>query len=216
MLVDVTQAMYDGMPRARTLPDVVIKPLLRLSDGHSVATSQLSIPSHAGTHVDAPSHVIAGGRTIDQLPVDRFVGPAVVASVRRRAGELITIQDVVDGGPPVEAGDIVVLDTGWASQFGSASYYDHPSIDPELADWLVERRVSMLALDAATPDLAIPRRSDGFDFPVHKTLLGSDVLVAENLASLAEVAGRRGTAYALPLVVRGGDAGHTRFVLDVG
>lgn len=215
MLVDVTQALFHGMPRAHTLPEVEITPLHRLAEGSGVETSVLRIPSHAGTHIDAPAHVIQGGRTIDQLDLDRFSGPAVVVTVRRGPGEEITVADVVDGGPEVRPGDMVFLDTGWAEKFGTPDYYDHPSVSMELAEWLVERKVNILACDFATPDLAIPRRSEGFGFPIHHRLLGGDVLIAENLASLAPAAGRRVTAYALPLLVRGGDSGHARIVLEV-
>lgn len=215
MLVDATQALFHGMPRAHTLPEVEITPLHRLAEGSGVETSCLRIPSHAGTHVDAPSHVIQGGRTIDQLELDRFVGPAVVVTVRRGPGEEITVDDVVKGGPQVQPGDMVFLDTGWARKFGTPDYYDHPSVSAELADWLVERQVNLLACDFATPDLAIPRRADGFGFPIHHRLLGADVLIAENLASLEAVTGRRTTAYAFPLIVRGGDSGHARIALEV-
>jgi kynurenine formamidase len=215
MLVDATQALFHGMPRAHTLPEVEITPLHRLEEGSGVETSVLRMPSHAGTHVDAPSHVIRGGRTIDEIPLDRFTGPAVVVSVDRGPGEEITVDDVVDGGPEVRVGDMVFLHTGWGAKFGTPEYYDHPYLSPELADWLVDRGVTLLGCDFATPDLAIPRRSEGFGFPVHHRLLGSDVLIAENLAPLGAAAGRRVTAYAFPLIVRGGDSGHARIVLEV-
>jgi kynurenine formamidase len=216
MLIDVTQPIFTGMPKARTLPEVRVEPMLCRSRGDALDTSLLTIPSHAGTHVDAPSHRVLGGATIDQLDVARFTGPAVVATVHRAPGELITVSDVQNGGPPVQRGDMLLLDTGWAGHFGSEQYYDHPSLDPELASWLVEAGVTMVAADLATPDLAIPRRQEGFDFPVHDILLGNDVLIAENLAGLERAAGRRVVVHAFPLVVRGGDAGHVRMVVDLG
>lgn len=215
MLIDVTRPLHTGMPRAHTLPEVEISSLRRLSEGSGVETSMLSIPSHAGTHIDAPSHVIEGGRTIDQLGVYRFMGPAVVTSVRKEPGGLIEIDDVVGGGPAIERGDMVFLDTGWGEKFGTDDYYDHPSLSMELAHWFVSTGVTLVACDFATPDLAIPRRGENFDFPVHHAMLGGDVLIAENLAPLTEVAGRRVTAYAFPLIVRGGDSGHARIVLEV-
>ena len=215
MLIDVTQPIFSGMPKARTLPEVRVEPMLCRAHGDALDTSLLTIASHAGTHVDAPSHRVLGGATIDQLDLARFTGPAVVATVRRKPGELITVGDVEDGGPPVQSGDMLLLDTGWAGHFGSEQYYDHPSLDPELASWLVERGVTMVAADLATPDLAIPRRAEGFDFPVHDILLGNDVLVAENLAGLDRAAGRRVTVHAFPLLVRGGDAGHVRMVVEL-
>ncbi|TDE11822.1 cyclase family protein [Jiangella asiatica] len=215
MLVDVTQPLYGGMPKALTLPDVSITPLRRLADGEPVEVTQLTIPSHAGTHIDAPSHVLPGAKTIDQIPLERFTGPGVVVSVRRAPGETIGVQDVLDGGPELRDGDMLLLDTGWAAKFGTDDYHDHPSLHPDLAEWLVERGVGLVGVDVVTPDLPLPRRPEGFGFPVHHTLLGREILIAENLASLAPAAGRRVHVSAFPLIVRGGDAGHVRMVLDV-
>jgi arylformamidase len=215
MLLDVTQPIYSGMPKISHLPDVTITPIGLRSEGHALETALISIPSHAGTHIDAPSHALDDSPAIDQLAVERFMGPAVVSSVRRPPGELITVADVLAGGPAVERGDMLLLDTGWAAHFGTDAYYDHPSFDPELAQWIVDQGVTLVGMDALTPDLPFERRPPGFDFPVHHILLGNDVLIAENLASLTAAAGRRVQVYAFPLRVRGGDAGHVRVVLDV-
>jgi len=213
VLLDVSQPIHSGMPKAKPLGEVRVEPLLRITDGAQLDTSELTIPSHAATHIDAPSHAIAGGATIDQIPADRFLGPAVVSAVRRVPGELIGVSDVLDGGPAPTAGDMLFLDTGWGAKFFDESYYDHPSLDPELAQWLVDTGVKLLAVDFITPDLPHARREDGFDYPVHKILLGNEVLIAENLADLSVFSGQRVFAYAFPLIVRGGDAGHARIVL---
>ena len=214
MLLDVSQPIHTGMPKAVTLADVLVDPVLRISEGAALDTSELSIPSHAATHIDAPSHAIADGATIDRIPADRFLGPAVVSTVRRTPGELIGVSDVLDGGPAPTAGDMLFLDTGWGAKFFDQSYFDHPSLDPELAQWLVDTGVKLLAVDFITPDLPHARRDEEFDFPVHKILLGNEVLIAENLADMSAFAGRRVFAYAFPLIVRGGDAGHARIVLS--
>jgi kynurenine formamidase len=215
MLLDVTQPIYSGMPKISHLPDVTVTPVGLRSEGHALETALISIPSHAGTHVDAPSHALDNTPAIDQLAVDRFMGPGVVSSVRRQPGELITVDDVLAGGPPVQRGDMLLLDTGWAAHFGTDAYYDHPSLDPELAQWMVDQGITMMGIDTLTPDLPFDRRPPGFDFPVHHILLGNDVLIAENLATLTAAAGHRVQVYAFPLLVRGGDAGHVRVVLDV-
>ena len=214
MLLDVSQPIHTDMPKAVTLADVRVEPVLRISEGAALDTSELSIPSHAGTHIDAPSHAVAGGATIDLIPADRFLGPAVVSTVRRGPGELIGVSDVLDGGPAPTAGDMLFLDTGWGRKFFDRSYFDHPSLDPELARWLVDSGVKFLAVDFITPDLPHARRNEGFDFPVHKILLGNEVLIAENLADMSTFSGQRVFAYAFPLIVRGGDAGHARIVLS--
>lgn len=93
--------------------------------------------------------------------------------------------------PDLERDDILLLDTGWARYFRTPAYAVHPALAVSAARWLVDRGVKLLGLDLPTPDLAVPRRPPGFDWPVHKVLLSSGVLVAEHLTGLRELAGRR-------------------------
>ena len=64
-------------------------------------------------------------------------------------------------------------------------------------------------------DLPTPLRPKGFDFPVHRMLLGNEVLIAENVTNLGAIAGRKSRIMALPLKVQGSDAAHARIVAEV-
>ncbi|MGZ9257846.1 MAG: cyclase family protein, partial [Candidatus Binatia bacterium] len=75
--------------------------------------------------------------------------------------------------------------------------------------------IKMFGIDCITVDLPTPLRPKGFDFPVHRTLLGNDVLIAENVTNLGAVLGKRTRIMALPLRVKGSDAGHARIVAEV-
>ena len=44
----------------------------------------LHMYSHTGTHMDAPAHMIAHGRTLDSYGVEKFVGPGFVLDCRGR------------------------------------------------------------------------------------------------------------------------------------
>ncbi|MEP7104775.1 MAG: cyclase family protein, partial [Chloroflexota bacterium] len=75
----------------------------------------------------------------------------------------------------------------------------------------------LVALDVATPDVPERgKRPPGFDWPVHHLLLGAGVLVAEHLANLDRVAGRRFRAYALPIPIVNSDGAPARIVADLG
>jgi arylformamidase len=52
--------------------------MLSYAKGDPLALSAYSLGAHTGTHVDAPLHFIKGGAPVDQIPLDRFVGPARV------------------------------------------------------------------------------------------------------------------------------------------
>ncbi|MBK1787482.1 cyclase family protein [Prauserella cavernicola] len=214
-LVDLSHPIWPGMPKIPVLPDVELDAVSRISAGAPMNISALRLALHVGTHIDAPSHVVDGGASIDELPLDRFDRHAVVTSVRRGPGEEITVADILDGGPAPQPGDFLLLHTGWGEKFGSAGYDDFPSLSPDAADWAVREGVSLVGSDTLTPDLPVSRRDTGFTFPVHRTLLGNDVLIGENLRNLGAVAGRRVHVHALPLAVHRGDAGPSRIVADV-
>ena len=52
-MIDLTRVIYDGMPKIPILPDVHVQKFLSLEKGHPLNVTELSLPCHAGTHVDA-------------------------------------------------------------------------------------------------------------------------------------------------------------------
>ncbi len=189
IIKDLSQTYANGMPRAATIPEPSFERLKSVErDGISV--TQLSVATHIGTHLDAPSHVIAEGKTIDQIPLDMLVGPAAVVSVKKPGGEKITAQDLVDAGPNISPGDALLLHTGWGSKFGADDYHEHPYLAEDAAQWIVDNRLRLVGVDTITTELPGHMRQPEFDFPIHHILLGSGVLIIEHLF-LEEVIGQR-------------------------
>src|SRR5262249_56473258 len=92
---------------------------------------------------------------------------------------LIEAEDLERMRPEAEPGDIVVLDTGIARYVGTRDYDRHAALSIAAAEWLVARKVKLVALDVPTPDLPIHLRGDDFDWPVHRRLLRDGVLICE-------------------------------------
>jgi len=165
-----------------------IKPIAQVeADGFTM--HEITVGTHIGTHVDAPIHMLAAGKTLDQFPVERFIG----------RGRYI---DVTDGVFSIEklrlakvaAGDIVLFHTGMSAKNTAPEYFrDYPAIPEGVAEYLVEQNVKMVGVDMYGPDHA--------PYAIHRILLGGDVLIAENLANLDKLAGKQFTVYALPLNV---------------
>lgn len=171
---------------------------------------RLALGTHLGTHVDAPLHFIAGGRTIETYALGELGGPGVILPVALGPNEAITVPHLEGAGVGIERGDIVLLATGWDQMFSTPGYHTHPYLADEAAAWLVERGVRMVGVDFFSADLPVPLRPADFAWPVHHRLLGAGVLIAENLANLAPIAGRRLTIGAFPLKIRGGDGAPAR------
>ena len=214
-IVDLSRIIYDGMPKVPVLPEVHVKKFFSLEKGHPLNVTEISLPCHAGTHIDAPLHIVPNGKSIEELPLDSFVGPGAVIPVQKRGGEQVTSRDLESSGVSVNRGDIVMLFTGWDEKFESPDYNLHPYLSVDAAQWMVKKGVKMFGIDCITVDLPTPLRPKGFDFPVHRTLLGNGILIAENVANLGAIVGKRTRIMALPLRVKGSDAGHARIVAEI-
>ena len=214
-MVDLSRVIFDGMPKIPVLPDVHVKRFFSLEKGHPLNVTELSLPCHAGTHVDAPVHIVPGGKSIEELPLDAFVGGGAVIAVKKEGGQEITAKDLEHSGVAVGRGDILMLYTGWDEKFESPEYNMHPYLSVDAAEWMVRKQIKMLGVDCITVDLPTPLRPKGFDFPVHKTLLGNDVLIAENVTNLGGIVGRKTRIMAFPLRVKGSDAGHARIIAEI-
>ena len=87
-IIDLTHAMTNGMPVMAGITPPKFRDLAdAATDGY--AMSQYTFNNHTGTHVDAPAHLIAGGASLDDIPLDRLVTDAVrsivTASVTSRS-----------------------------------------------------------------------------------------------------------------------------------
>jgi len=214
-IVDLSHVIYDGMPKIPALPEVHVKKFFSLEKGHPLNVTELSLPCHAGTHVDAPVHIVPNGKSIGELPVDAFVGPGAVISVQKRGGETVTSADLEASGIPVNRDDILMLHTGWDTKFETPEYHLHPYLSIDAAEWIVKKGVKLFGIDCITVDLPTPLRQKGFDFPVHQMLLGNEVLIAENVTNLGVILGKKTRILALPLKIKGSDAGHARIIAEV-
>ena len=175
--------------------------------------TEIRMVAHVGTHLDAPSHFIPDGPSIDQIPLGRLHGPGVVWRVRRQAGEMIEPDDLDGASPPAQPGDMVLLDTGWSHWFGRPAYDDHPWLSAAAATWLADRQVGLIGIDLPTPDLPVPRRpGEGFGWPVHKILLSRGVLIAEHLTGLAPLAGQRVEIIIGAINIKGADGAPARIL----
>jgi len=213
-LIDFSHAISAGMTKYPLQPDVEIEVV-----GSRLKAHVAHVGSHVGTHIDAPMHAIEGGKRMDELDIARFRGTAVVSSVHRQPGEEITIADILAGGPEPREGEVLLVHTGWDELFADeVAYEDHPWLADEVGPWAVEKGLNMVGIDAFSPDQPIDRREDNanFQYPIHRSLLGAEVLIIENLVNLGAASGRRGRFWAFPVytLAPGGDAGHVRFMFE--
>ena len=192
--------------------------LIHTHEQHGRTNADLKFNIHEGTHIDPPYHFVADGATIDEIPVESLIAPGFIFRIQATPGQPISLKSVLDSANPPDdlRGYIVIIDSGWGKQgtSGETYYSKAPYLSQELADWLVSKRVRGVGL-VNPPDKVDPPPRHG-DSPIHRTLLGNDVLIIENLTNLDAITTDRFTVIALPLKIAHGCGGPTRVVAVLG
>lgn len=182
------------------------------SHGHEVTIFTDS--THTGTHIDAPFHFFENGKTLSDVPLDRFFGQAVVLDVPKPDFGLVELKDVLDNELEILEGDMVFFNTHRGEH-----WEDHDammrfaSISEELAAWLAEKKVSMVGLDASSVDIANSIRPKNFDGPIHQIFLRNDILILECL-NLTEIPQGYYRASVLPMAIKDGDGAPVRVICE--
>jgi kynurenine formamidase len=213
-LVDLSHELYSGMPQVPILPAVEVSCLFSIAEGKALNIAKVTLATHSGSHIDAPFHAFQDRPTIDQMPLDTFVGRGVAVPVQRRGGEAIPAADFENSGVKVERGDILLVQTGWDRHFTSAEYMSYPYLGEDACQWMVERGVKMVALDCLSPDMPMSMRPPDFAYPAHRTLLRADIPIIENLRNFGALEGSRFRVIALPLRIRDGDGAQSRVIAE--
>lgn len=172
-IIDLTHTFTADMPVFPGDPKATLEQVAHL-EKDTFNDHKLSTVMHVGTHMDAPLHMLADGKTIDQLLLERCMGKGVVLDVRGKK----QIDSSVLEGRVIDQGSVVLLYTGFGAQYRTDEYFiNAPAITEDFAEKMVAYKINLLGMDMAGPDPDAP-------WPVHKILLGNDIYILENLANL--------------------------------
>lgn len=173
-------------------------------------TTDLSIYSHAGTHMDAPLHFVAGGETIDSWPLEKCVGEALVVDLSfKEPNSLITVADLGQAAEKIGHGSRVLLRTDWSLHAELDDYRSSfPRISLELAQWFAAKGVWLVGVES--PSVAALANLEELT-QVHLALLENEIVIMESLANL-RLLPPEVFLIALPLKIAGGDGSPVRAV----
>ena len=167
-------------------------------------SSHVGLGVHTGTHLDAPLHFYGDKRSIDRTPLQAGIGRCLLirlGSIKPRGR--IDITDLAPHRDRLRKTPRVLLDTGWASQWGARHYFSrHPVLTGEAAEFLVECGIALVGVDMPSVDRP--------PFAAHLELLGNDVLILENLTNLASINGSEFQLIAVPLKLEEREASPVR------
>ena len=175
-IIDVSVLLRGGMPQWDGEELYEAASMLATPDD-DVNVTRLTITTHTGTHVDAPRHFVHEGRTLDEIPLDRWVGPCVVIDLGDVARD-ITAEDLNAAAVPANTTRLVLKTSNsdlWKTH-PSEFVQNYIALSPSGAEWLVERQIRLVAIDYLSIGSVGPTGAE-----THLTLLNNDVLIVEGL-----------------------------------
>jgi kynurenine formamidase len=201
--------------------------------GYYYSAYTFTTAEHGGTHIDAPVHFAEGRHSVNDIPLERLIGDAVVLDLRENVGgncnHLVSVGDIQAWEQEhgvIGAGAIVLLRTGFGKFWPDRKTYlgtelrgqpgveklCFPGLAPEAATWLATRRkIHAVGIDTASID-----RGASKDFAAHVNLMTENIPAFENLANLDKLPATGVYVVALPVKIRGGSGGPLRIVARVG
>lgn len=168
---------------------------------------QVKMHAGVGTHMDAPSHLIQGGASIADIPLEQLIVHACVIDVSEKADAdyEVSVEDIDQyereyGRIPQNS--LVIAYTGWDRFWSEPDAYRNadgsghmhfPAFSSQAAEFLLTRDIAGIAIDTLSPDCSDQT------FPVHKIILGAGKYIIENIANSSQIPPWGGYVIAFPL-----------------
>ena len=185
---------FPGSPKPQFISWSDIK-----DDGYNLELLFLS--SHTGTHLDAPFHFVKDGIKIDQIPLSRLLGKAILVKLKKSKNTSISKSDIIlyekrNGIIPDYSS--VFFYTGWQKNIKNENYFtENPGLSLPAAQYLVSKKVNLVGIDSPSIDLGKDE-----SFSVHHVFSKSNILIVENLANLDKISSNEFSFTILPLKLK--------------
>lgn len=206
MIYDVSVPLATTMPVWPSDPSVSLTPQAHVSrdKSHTVRVTRIEMGSHTGTHIDAPWHMVEGGRRLNEISLETLIGPAVVveiagtSSIARSHLEKLNFNDA----------QRILFKTDNSEHWNDGKFYEQfVYLEPEAAEFLVQQGVKLVGIDYLSID-----KFKSEQHPSHFVLLRRNVVIIEGL-NLNRVPPGYYQMTALPLNLQDVDGAPTRVIL---
>lgn len=196
-VIDLSNPIDNGIPVWPSFPPIDLKhESLAARDGFTM--EKVTMRTHTATHIDSPRHFIPEGRTLDEFPVSKFMGEGVVLDLTDVGNSAaISVDDIAQYEDDIEAGDVVMLHTGWDQYYGTTDewMFEFPHLSGEASEYLANLEAKAVGID--TPSVGgwydeVPGHDASTDIhpaDSHLPLLEDDIIPIEELRNLDSVRG---------------------------
>lgn len=200
--IDLTHKIENNMPVYPGTANLEMLPANTIEkDGFREKV--ITFCSHTGTHMDAPSHMLQGGKNLDDYDCSKFVGKALLVSIEDE-------KNIRDYAEQLKNVDFVIFKTGWDKYWGKANYFEkYPCISMETTDYLVGFGLKGIGFDAISID---PIDSK---FENHYIVFENDMIIIENLTNLEQINEEVFELMVFPLNIKEADGSPIRAIAKV-
>jgi arylformamidase len=206
-ILDISLPISSDLPVWPGDPAIVLERYRSIGQGNASNDTRLACSVHTGTHIDAPAHFLEKGATVDQLPLDILIGPALVAELPEV--DVITPEILNALAIPSETVRLLFKTKNsalWAEP-NSRFKPDYAALSTGAARWIVREGIRLVGIDY----LSIQRFDDPEPF-THAILLDAGMVIVEGL-NLQNIKPGSYQLVCLPLKLSGSDGAPARVVL---
>ena len=210
-IIDLTHTIHPDITVYPGTPKPVFDKANTIKN-NGFAEMKLTMVTHTGTHIDAPSHILEGKKSLDDFPVDHFFGKAIVIHCADLENALITFDFIKTSEDRIRDVDFVLFHSGWSEKWMTDAYFEgFPVLTSEAAKYLTQFHLKGIGLDC----ISIDRMTDE-GLPNHHIVLGKDILIIENLANLDRLPETGFIFQCLPMKIKDADGAPVRAVAILG
>jgi len=198
--IDLTLTISESIPSfpGSPKPQFILWSDLQ-EDGYNLELLFLS--SHTGTHLDAPYHFVKNGLKIDQIPLDRLLGKAILIKLNKTNNIPIIKSDITlfeKKNETIPNNSTVFFYTGWQKNLKKDNYFtENPGLGVSAAEYLASKKINLVGIDSPSIDLGKDQ-----SFSVHHILSKNNILIVENLTNLNKISSKEFNFTILPLKLK--------------
>lgn len=175
-------------------------------ENQGFAEKRITLFSHTGTHMDAPSHILSDGKSLDRFPAEKFMGKAAVINLTHIDKTEIKHHDLLQYEPLILKIDFLLFYTGWYKKWRKDDYFkEYPVLTAAAARWLAGFPLKGIGVDMISVD-----RTDTDTYPIHRIFLQNEILIVENLTALSELPDMIFSFFCFPLKIKDADGSPVR------
>jgi len=224
VMTDLCGALENGLWGYHELPGLEnVLPKFRLEtvatiEKESFFASRFEASSLSGVYLESQAHIIEGGKTLDEYPIERFIVPAKIVKLpSQRPKALIDGALMAACAPPINRGDALLVSTGWGAMWNRPGYVlQCPNMRRSALEWVLDQEISLFGVDIPCIEASWSEDDAETKGSLLRSLFEKDTLLLAPLLNLDRIRSDGGMLVCMPLKLKGASGAPCRAVFVEG